>query len=331
MGEYRDSKGITHFSGLGRDLANNLYLWEERSSRERIESLLSAQTNFLYAQQIHNQKMEMFAIVQREEQWLLNSDAKGRFEFIHSKYYTKIINHLVDYVFNKLNLRKYVASDRLVEIHYALNDLIEPMSVYSNLKGEYSKITTELTTESSNNLKIEIMMLLLSLLIPPLFIILFYIRFFSGSEKKSRLRTERLEKTGAFLEKRIKKNENALIDKLSPAQLAYQAWYSQAKSILELTINKMNKLGLISKKQIALINELEKEYPFSLRIDWSAIPSDFLYKSANALLNDIKKIAEFKLLNPNIIFAELSLDSKDDSYILLTENPEILAKILTIE
>ncbi len=181
MSQYRDSKGIKHFSEFGRDLANNAYLWEERASRELMEAHQIAQTKILHAQahaqNKHNQKMEMIAIAQREEQWLLNSDAKGRFEFLLNKFYSRIINDHANYVFSKLKLQKYMHSNRLVELNACLNDLVEPVSVYSSLKYEFSKISDELASENSNNQFVN-HLIMFTILISPLFTVIIIYLFF---------------------------------------------------------------------------------------------------------------------------------------------------------
>ncbi len=87
----------------------------------------------------------------------------------------------------------------------------------------------------------------------------------------------------------------------------------------------------MSKRLKTMICELEKSYPTLHRIDWSAIDSNNLTQSINANMDEIQNQAQFKLLTPEIILAELSLKPDDEQFKFLKENPELLEKVINVD
>ncbi len=170
MSRYFDNKGVKHYSEEERDNQNRRYLREEESFRENLESHQIEQTRIAFeqtrileenarAQQDHNDYMAKLAEKEAEEakaqrdysrdlEWLINSDAKGRFEFYQRKFLDNIIPDQVNYIFTKLKLDKYINPDKLSDLIAKLKELVEPYSTYSKFQIEYAELPSRLESDA---------------------------------------------------------------------------------------------------------------------------------------------------------------------------------------
>jgi ribosomal protein L7/L12 len=168
MSDYYDSKGIRHTSQTDAEMANERYLREERSARDKATDFQQKQAE-LQAEQLrvaerqqmeqmmHNARVEaqmeqkareeaIHRQFTRDIQWLERSDPKGRFEFLTAKVQGEFVDTLADQVFQAFAGFDSVKGNEKAILDSAFRELVAVNAKWEKADSALKALERELDT-----------------------------------------------------------------------------------------------------------------------------------------------------------------------------------------
>ena len=117
------------------------------------------------------------------------------------------------------------------------------------------------------------------------------------------------------------------VEKRDAARTVYECWHAESAATLGATIHGAIRDGSISEKLKALVGEIETAFPPLLRIDWSAVDSQFMAQSAGALADDVLKTAIDRYVRPDLLAIQLKVAGEEQLSARLTSSISLMVEI----